>query len=160
MVRMRIYLAGPLFTPAEREHLDRLADDLEARGFECFVPHRQTLEKLDADTVFRVDGAGLRSSRAMLAWLDGPAVDDGTACEIGMFAEMVASRPHDHLGIVGLLTDWRGWRVRDGGTDTAGVNLFVAGGIRSVGEICFDLDEAVAALRRLETPRPGDRASR
>src|SRR5262249_11191850 len=43
------------------------------------------------EEVYRVDGAGMRASNALLAWLDGPTVDDGTAAEIGVFAELVAS---------------------------------------------------------------------
>ena len=41
--------------------------------------------------VYRIDTEGLRSANALVAWLDGPMVDDGTACEIGMFAELVRS---------------------------------------------------------------------
>ncbi len=55
---MKLYLAGPMFTPAERDHIDALADRLDAQGHECFVPHRQKFTPLDPRTVFAVDGAG------------------------------------------------------------------------------------------------------
>ena len=42
----------------------------------------------------------------MLAILDGPSVDDGTACEIGMFHALMQSDA-SKKGIVGLLTDIR-----------------------------------------------------
>src|SRR6476659_9563235 len=50
---------------------------------------------------------GLRSSNALVAWLDGTAVDDGTACEIGMFAQLVACGDPRYVGIVGIATDLR-----------------------------------------------------
>ena len=36
---MQIYVAGPLFSEAERDWLDKLAARLRAEGFDCFVPH-------------------------------------------------------------------------------------------------------------------------
>ena len=54
----------------------------------------------------------------MLAILDGSAVDDGTACEIGMFHALMQS-DDSKKGIVGLLTDIRGRRG-----ESIGVNLF------------------------------------
>ena len=90
---MRLYLAGPLFSEAERVWLDALAARLRAEGFECFVPHENfpSLADVTLEDVYRVDAGGLRSANALVAWLDGPMVDDGTACEIGMFAELVQS---------------------------------------------------------------------
>ena len=90
---MRLYVAGPLFSEAERAWLDALAGRLRAEGFECFVPHESFPELTDVsvDAVYRIDAEGLRSANALVAWLDGPIVDDGTACEIGMFAELVRS---------------------------------------------------------------------
>jgi len=66
---------------------------LRADGFDCFVPHEQFEEMttLTADEVYGTDAEGLRSSNALVARLDGTAVDDGTACEIGMFAQLVAA---------------------------------------------------------------------
>ena len=37
--------------------------------------------------------AGIERADAMLAILDGPSVDDGTACEIGMFHALMQSDP-------------------------------------------------------------------
>src|SRR4026208_2286612 len=88
---MRLYVAGPLFSEAERAWLDDLAARLRAEGFDCFVPHENFPELAGAALreVYRIVSEGLRSSNALVAWLDGPIVDDGTACEIGMFAERV-----------------------------------------------------------------------
>ncbi len=40
---MRIYFAGPLFTPYERGYIDECAAQLRADGFEVFVPHEHEL---------------------------------------------------------------------------------------------------------------------
>lgn len=144
---MKLYVAGPMFTPAERTYLGSLADRLEAAGHECFVPHRQQIETLDASTVFAVDSAGLRDSEAMVAWLDGPMVDDGTACEIGIFSEFIRTTPMRYRGIVGLATDWRAWRRRDRGMSDGGINLFVGGAILKHGRLVWNLDDVEETLR-------------
>ncbi len=79
----------------------------------------------------------------------GPVVDDGTACEIGMFAQLVASGDSRYRGIVGLVTDLRLQRRR-GKAVGDGMNLFVAGAIEAAGRICWSVDEAIVALRELE----------
>ena len=148
---MQVYLAGPLFSQAERAWLDGLSAALRADGLDVFVPH----ENFDPTTeptpeeVYRVDGAGLRASNALLAWLDGPMIDDGTAAEIGAFAELVASVDKRYRGIVGLVTDLRLERRR-GRAPGDGMNLYVAGAIASAGRTCWSVEEAVIALRELE----------
>ena len=77
----------------------------------------------------------------MLAVLDGPQTDDGTACEIGIFYALMQAEPA-RKGIVGLVTDLRGARSGEG----HGLNLFVAGCIEAAGEIVTDLDAAIAVL--------------
>ena len=150
---MRIYLAGPLFSEAERDWLDRLALRLRDDGFDCFVPHEHfdALAELTPAEVFRVDAGGVRSANVLVAWLDGPVVDDGTACEIGMFAELVAGGDPRYRGIVGIVTDLRLQRRR-GNAVGDGMNLFVIGAIEQVGRVCWSVDEAVEALRELGEP--------
>jgi hypothetical protein len=147
---MTIYLAGPLFSVAERAFLDRIATRLRGEGYEVFVPHEQIPEQraISAEDVYRADLAGLRSANAVLAWIDGPVIDDGTAVEIGIFTQLVAADPRRWRGIVALATDLRLHRRR-GVLPGDGVNLFAAGAIRSVGEIVWSVDEALAALDRL-----------
>ena len=66
---MRIYLAGPLFTPYERAYLDECAARLRADGFEVFVPHEQALalDNTPADVIFTKDWDGLYNADAVLA---------------------------------------------------------------------------------------------
>jgi nucleoside 2-deoxyribosyltransferase len=152
---MRIYLAGPLFSEAERDWLDRFAQRLRSEGFDCFVPHEHfdALAELTPAEVFRVDAGGVRSANVLVAWLDGPVVDDGTACEIGMFAELVAGGDPRYRGIVAIVTDLRLQRRR-GNAVGDGMNLFVIGAIEQVGQVCWSVDEAVEALRELGEPAP------
>jgi nucleoside 2-deoxyribosyltransferase len=148
---VQIYLAGPLFSEAERAWLDGLAARLRSEHLDVFVPHENfdALAELTPEEVYRVDGAGLRASNALLAWLDGPMVDDGTAAEIGAFAELVASGNPYYRGIVGLATDLRLERRR-GKAPGDGMNLFVTGAIASAGRVCWSVDEAIGALHDLE----------
>jgi nucleoside 2-deoxyribosyltransferase len=143
---MRIYFAGPLFTPYERGYIDECAAQLRADGFEVFVPHEHELAQTDttAEWIFSKDMDGLGPADAVLALLDGPTVDDGTACEIGIFYALMQSDP-TKKGVIGLHTDLRGSRG-----ESSGLNLFVEGCIRAAGgEVVGSFDEALAALRRL-----------
>lgn len=147
---MKIYLAGPLFNEGERGVLTDVARRLRALNFEVFVPHEQfvELEGLDPKGVYATDLDGVRSASAMLAWLDGTQVDDGTATEIGIFTQLCAMDPSRYKGIIGLCTDLRMVRRR-GVAPGDGINLFVAGAIQSVGEITWSVDEAIDAAVRL-----------
>jgi hypothetical protein len=148
---VRLYVAGPLFSEAERSWLDLFAARLRADGFECFVPHEHFSELADVtvEDVYRIDTEGLRSANALVAWLDGPMVDDGTACEIGMFAELVRSGNEHYRGIVGIATDLRLERRQQQAVVGDGMNLFVVGAIESCGKIVHTVDDVVAALREL-----------
>jgi len=148
---MRLYVAGPLFSEAERAWLDALAARLRAEGHDCFVPHENFPELADVtlEQVYHIDSEGLQSANALVAWLDGPIVDDGTACEIGMFAELARSGGDHYRGIVAITTDIRLERRRAGNVVGGGMNLFVGGAIESCGRICHTVDEAIAALREL-----------
>jgi len=154
---MQVYVAGPLFSEAERSWLDALAARLRAEGIDCFVPHENFPELADVtvEQVYRIDTQGLRSSNALVAWLDGPIVDDGTACEIGMFAELVRSGGEHYRGIVAVATDLRLERRRQASVVGGGMNLFVGGAIASCGTIVHTVDEIVEALRALAEPGSG-----
>jgi hypothetical protein len=147
---LRVYVAGPLFSHAERAWLDSLAATLRGAGVDPWVPHEHfdALAEVTPEEVYRVDGDGLRGSNALLAWLDGPVIDDGTAAEIGAFAELLRVDPGRYRGIVGLVTDLRLERRRGLATGD-GMNLFVIGAIESAGRVCWTVDDAVAALLEL-----------
>jgi len=139
---MRVYFAGPLFTPYERGYIDQCAAELRGAGIDVFVPHEHELAAPDtsAGTIFRKDWDGLAEANAIVALLDGPMVDDGTACEIGIFYGLMQSDP-SKKGIVGLLTDFRGDRG-----EGHGLNLFLLGCIEAAGRVCRTPDEVLEVL--------------
>jgi nucleoside 2-deoxyribosyltransferase len=140
---VRVYLAGPLFTPYERSFIDECVARLRAEGFDVFVPHENILATGDtsAATIFAKDWQGLSDADAVVAVLDGPMVDDGTACEIGIFYALMQADA-TKKGIVGLLTDLRGTLRHEG----HGLNLFVHGCVEAAGKVCNSMDEVAAAL--------------
>ena len=140
---MRVYFAGPLFTSYERAFIDECAGRLRADGIEVFVPHENALAEGDtsAAAIFAKDWQGLSDADAVVAVLDGPMVDDGTACEIGMFYALMQT-DSTKKGIVGLLTDLRSTLGHEG----HGLNLFVLGCIEAAGKVCNSMDEVAAAL--------------
>ena len=145
---MNIYFAGPLFTPYERGYIDECAAQLRADGFEVFVPHEHELA-VDADVsaawVFAKDRPGVERANAVLAILDGPMIDDGTACEVGIFYALMQSDPAKK-GIVGMTHDLRATRDSNREGEVKGLNLFVVGCIEAAGTIVTSLDEAQRVL--------------
>jgi nucleoside 2-deoxyribosyltransferase len=146
---VRIYFAGPLFTPYERGFIDECAAQLRGAGFDVFVPHEHALAldgTVTAERIFAKDWQGLSEANAVLALLDGPSIDDGTACEIGIF-HAVMQFDDSKKGIVGLVTDLRAMRETERGHEARGLNLFVVGCIEAGGgSIVGTLDEAQAVL--------------
>jgi len=140
---VQVYLAGPLFTPYERSFIDECATRLRAEGIDVFVPHENALAAGDisAATIFAKDWQGLSEANAVVAVLDGPMVDDGTACEVGIFYALMQN-DGAKKGIVGLLTDLRSKLGHEG----HGLNLFVLGCLEAAGLVCGSIDEVVDVL--------------
>jgi len=175
---MKIYFAGPLFTPYVREFISKHAQVLRENGIDPFVPHESfkvdvppavldslvqsghlTRERVQGEnpswlvqelvragrvrreelglppvtpaTIFAADYAGLSSANAVLALLDGTQVDDGTACEIGIFYGLMRSDPNKK----GMAE--RGW----------GLNLFTLGVILECGAIFNNFEDTLAQLK-------------
>ena len=145
---MKIYFAGPLFTPYERGFIDECAAQLRAAGFDVFVPHEHELAldgTVTAERIFAKDWSALSEANAVLALLDGPMIDDGTACEIGIFYALMRG-DESKKGIVGLVTDMRATRDSNREGEVKGLNLFVVGCIEAAGTIVTSLDAAQAVL--------------
>jgi nucleoside 2-deoxyribosyltransferase len=100
---MRAYIAGPLFNEGERwwdEQIDAVA---RRAGLETFLPHRDGQEAAkhgDTLEIFREDVAAIEWADMVIANLNGAAIDDGTAWEMGY---AYARGKH----IVGVYTDMR-----------------------------------------------------
>ena len=87
----KIYLAGPLFTLAEQSFNVELARFLESEGFEVFLPQEHEPRSKTAKSIFDMDVAALDWADMVVACMDGPDPDSGTAWECG-YAYARASR--------------------------------------------------------------------
>ncbi|MEJ7843298.1 MAG: nucleoside 2-deoxyribosyltransferase domain-containing protein [Rubrobacter sp.] len=114
---MLVYLAGPLFSEAERSFNESLTRRLEERGFHVFLPQRDGVERdkppYDAMSpeerrlaMFELDEAKIMEANVFLFVLDGRVPDEGACVELGI------AHTHRRLGnvgklLVGLHTDTR-----------------------------------------------------
>ena len=139
---MRVYLAGPLFTLAERRFMAHLRDLAgEIPGVEAVWPGDLFAAKELADLgdaakrhIFQGCRAALEDCGLVVAVLDGPAVDDGTAWEVGYAYAR-------GLPVWGLRTDFR----NAGDTDGSLVNCMIECACEAIHR---DVDALLAALNR------------
>jgi len=109
-----VYIAGPLFSEAERSFLELMVDTLaSASGLnpinDFFLPHRDGGELGKGPKrrdIFQMDLQQVASSNIVVALLDGQDVDSGTCVEIG-YAYAKGKK------IFGLLTDFRAYYTAD-----------------------------------------------
>ena len=105
--KKQIYLAGPLFSQAERDFNVLLRDKLVEMGFSVFLPQEDGNDTESSrmedrqKTIFENDVRGVDGSDIVLAVLDGGSdVDSGTAWEMGYaYAKGIP--------VLGLKTDFR-----------------------------------------------------
>jgi nucleoside 2-deoxyribosyltransferase len=82
-VMTKIYLAGPLFSLAEQGFNAELARFLENEGFEVFLPQEHEPRDKTARAIFDMDVAAIDWADMVVACMDGPDPDSGTAWECG-----------------------------------------------------------------------------
>lgn len=80
---MKIYLAGPLFTTAERRFNARLKELLTGKGHEVWLPQDSEQETVTPREIFQRDVQGIDWAEAIVANMDGPDPDSGTCWECG-----------------------------------------------------------------------------
>jgi len=145
---MRLYIAGPLFTPYHRDFHAANVRRLREAGHECFVPqeqeHNARQSKSVPEQVFHVDLAGVQWANVLVALLDGPDVSSGTACEMGIFYELAL---HDPLkkGMLGILTDDRP-RLRNTSDVGESINFFTLGCLEKVGKVYHSVEGVIEHL--------------
>jgi nucleoside 2-deoxyribosyltransferase len=146
---IKIYFAGPLFQPYERQWISEQAVRLRAAGYEVFVPHEQpkTDGPLTPKKCFDKDMEGLGPANVILAILDGVQTDDGTACEIGIFWAQSQTNPAKKK-IIGLINDSR--KQATNGPEVHDVNLFLAGAILDKGVYCYNMDQVMEELAKIK----------
>jgi len=135
---MRIFLAAPLFSDAERAFNAAVARQLRDAGFEVWLAQeapfiiKGTAEEKKA--IFEGDLKALANSDVVLAVLDGLDVDSGVAFELG-FAHAL-QKP-----MFGLKTDYRAFsRIED-------VNLMIEAPLKALYRTVGD---AIAGLRTIK----------
>jgi len=107
----RIYIAGPLFSKAERQYNEYLREYLENLGFETFLPQRDghklsellangTAKSFAIEKIFKRDINELQKSDIVIFVMDGRVPDEGACVEIG-YAYAIGKE------CVGLKTDPR-----------------------------------------------------
>jgi nucleoside 2-deoxyribosyltransferase len=79
---MKLYFAGPLFMTPERTWNAEVTSALRAAGHEVVLP-QETEPGLDAPGIFAADVSGIDRADGVVAIMDGPDPDPGTAWEVG-----------------------------------------------------------------------------
>lgn len=79
----KIYLAGPLFSLAEQAFNTDLARFLESEGFEVWLPQEHEPRHKTAGAIFAMDVEAVDWADMVVACMDGPDPDSGTAWECG-----------------------------------------------------------------------------
>jgi nucleoside 2-deoxyribosyltransferase len=137
---MRLYFAGPLFSAAERAWNAELAAALREGGHDVFLPQEKE-SGMDAAGIFRTDVAGIDSADVLLAIMDGPDPDSGTAWEVGY--------AYGKTPIVLVRTDFR----TEEGPSPYNAMLTEAATIRlhlAFAPMAGIVEEVLAALRQVE----------
>lgn len=109
-----VYVAGPLFSQAERDFLEKMVDCLAQAAHldpvkHFFIPHRDGGELGKGPTrqhIFNLDINKINSADVIIALLDGQDTDSGTCIELG-YAYALNKK------IFGILTDFRSYCTND-----------------------------------------------
>jgi nucleoside 2-deoxyribosyltransferase len=80
---MKIYLAGPLFSTAERSFNSELAKLLRDRGNEVWLPQEFEQRTMTPKQIFAKDVEGIDWADVLVANMDGADPDSGTCWECG-----------------------------------------------------------------------------
>jgi hypothetical protein len=116
------YWAGALFSQAEKDFNLHCATQLRSLGLKIFLPQRDNrYEDVGGQLCFQDNVDNLENSNGVIAVVDGPDVDSGTAWEVGYYSAMInfGKRPSGDIYL--LRTDFR--ECADG---AYGVNLMVS----------------------------------
>lgn len=109
-----VYVAGPLFSQAERKFLETMVDCLAEASHldpikDFFLPHRDGGELGKGPTrtqIFNLDINTLKQADIVVALLDGQDADSGTCIELGIAYSLGKK-------IFGIITDFRSYCTND-----------------------------------------------
>jgi len=136
-MRMKVFLAAPLFCEAERGFNSKIAERLRENGFEVWLAQENSFIQQgthkEKETIYESDISALKASEVVVAVLDGVDVDAGVSYEVG-YAKALG-KP-----IVGLKTDHRTFS----GLEEVNLMLEVP-----LVKICKSLDEVIDSLSKI-----------
>lgn len=142
----KIYMAGPLFSAHERHYLEELVQRLSQElrlnpNKDFFLPHRDAgdlgILGKGRDDIFQLDIDSVERCSIVIALLDGPDIDSGTAVELGYAYAR-------NKQIYGILTDLRRWD----GSELKAINNMVWGVCDRGRRIHRTVESLIAELRR------------
>jgi nucleoside 2-deoxyribosyltransferase len=142
---MKLYFAAPLFTAAERDWNAALAGAIRAAGHEVYLAQENEPGKT-APEIFAVDVAGIDWADGLVAVMDGPDPDSGTAWEVGYAYGKGKPVILIRTDIRNTASDGSGYNAMLAQSATVRVDL-AAGSMDEVSSAVMD------ALKGLETPR-------
>lgn len=161
---MRVYMAGPMFTAADKAWNLAFAQRLRARGLDVFCPNESEPNEdtsrvtVTSRLIYEVDVAALESCHVVLMQV---SEDSGTNWEAG-YMDCLSRRvaPDRYWGVMGMATDFRLHAVPDPNrrgveNQVPHVNALVVGGLQTSLGIFLHEEEAVARLLELRREREG-----
>lgn len=86
---VKAYVAGPLFTPGERNYLEEIDKICKELGIQAFLPHRDAGLLVSGASIeatkriFEKNTEALQYADIVIGVLNGVMADDGTAWEMG-----------------------------------------------------------------------------
>lgn len=115
---MLVYFAAPLFSVGERQYNENLTHQIEALGYQVFLPQRDGAERNSppynamtgeewSRAVFQLDVEQLLAADVVVMLLDGRVPDEGACVELGIAYAQKLLQPARKL-LLGLHTDRRG----------------------------------------------------
>ena len=141
MMSMKVFLASPLFSEAERDFNSKVAKRLRNRGFEAWLAQESPFihegTSKEKEKIYEEDISALKACDVVVAVLDGAEVDSGVAFEMGY---AVAIRKP----VVGLKTDHRAFsKVED-------INLMLEVPLI---RLCNNIDDVITELKKSNCPK-------
>jgi len=135
-----VYIAGPLFTVGERYFLEKIERICAKNGLKTILPHRDADQTASPKQIFEEDIKLLKDADIVVAVLDGPDIDSGTAFEVG-YAFFSGKY------IIGIRTDYRitSYPHRDNPSD-AEINLMIR---YALNDYCKDLETLDKIIKKI-----------
>ena len=134
---MKVFLAAPLFSEAERDFNSKVAKRLRDRGFEVWLAQESPFihegTSKEKEKIYEEDISALKTCDVVVAILDGVEVDSGVAFEMGY--AVAIGKP-----VIGLKTDHRAFSKMEA------VNLMLE---VSLVKLCNTIDEILTALKNV-----------